>query len=302
MSIGCSGRLALLLGLVFALHGVQASDCRYPADWPTSLSTELARKEGAVESIIVDQMLACFDHPDPSIRDQWVYESLSQLLRARRIASVDIERAIAHLQPVLTRATDEAGYAQPFAALLLSELVRADRLDPDLDPRRLAGLAQDASRYLQGVRDYRAFDQQQGWRHGIAHGADLLLQLGVHPAVDADLQHALLQALGSQVRNREIAYAYGEPERLARVAFFLHQRNEIDDTQWRLWLQTIGEPAPMKRWSDAFQQESTLRLRHNVMGFFHALGFAARQAEGDRAAGLHALCDAQLARIMSGAE
>ena len=36
------------------------------------------------------------------------------------------------------------------------------------------------------VRDYRGFDAKQGWRHGVAHGADLLLQLSRNRhAVDA---------------------------------------------------------------------------------------------------------------------
>ena len=38
-----------------------------------------------------------------------------------------------------------------------------------------------AARYLQSVRDYRGFDEREGWRHGVAHGSDLIWQLAVNP-------------------------------------------------------------------------------------------------------------------------
>jgi hypothetical protein len=49
------------------------------------------------------------------------------------------------------------------------------------------------------VRDYRGFDTAEGWRHGVAHGADLALQLVLNPAVDKPQIERLLAAVGRQV-------------------------------------------------------------------------------------------------------
>lgn len=49
------------------------------------------------------------------------------------------------------------------------------------------------------MRDLRGFDAVQGWRHGVAHGADLLLQLALNPALRRVQAEALLAAIASQV-------------------------------------------------------------------------------------------------------
>jgi len=39
-----------------------------------------------------------------------------------------------------------------------------------------------AANYLVALRDYRGFDDGVGWRHGVAHAADLLAQLALSPS------------------------------------------------------------------------------------------------------------------------
>lgn len=297
---------ALLLALAALSVQGKSIECSLSpevhSEWQAWHSAEVQREQGSAEGQRIDRLLACFDHPDPAIRDQWVFEGLSQLLRAGRVDAASIDRAIQRLQPVLGRPADAAGFAQPFAALLLSELVRADRVTPALPAERIVSLGNDATAFLTKLRDYRAFDSEQGWRHGIAHGADLLLQLGVHPALNTEQQTALLMAMTDQIRNPALAYTVGEPERLARVVFYLHQRGDIADGIWADWLQTLSAPAPLANWGQAFQSESALRMRHNLLSFFHALSFAARQVDSESAVELLRLSDAKILRIMSGGE
>ena len=137
--------------------------------------------------------------------------------------------------------------------------------------------------YLVSVRDYRGFDAGQGWRHGVAHGADLLMQLALNPALDRAQLDRILAAVATQVAPAgEHAYTYGEPERLARPVIFVLKRGLHDDVAWSLWLQGVVAPAPMADWSGAFGSQAGLAKRHNTRAFLLAL-YAGLQEGGDEA-------------------
>ena len=308
----CALALSAVLPLAQAESGTACEFFPEARDaWQQRLGAVLSDESGRFEAAELNRLLDCFDHPDPAIRDQWVFESLSQLLRGGKVDADGIAAALDRLQPSLSESqkpvpsTDgklgaAGGFRQPFAALLLSELVRADRLAPALPSERIDQLAEEATDYLRSISDYRAFDQVQGWRHGIAHGADLLLQLAVHPALSKQRQNDFLPALRAQIRTDAVAYTYGEPERLARAAYYLHQRGDIAAERWSKWLSELAAPAPLDNWGQAYRRGQDLRRRHNVLAFLQALGFAARQGGGQEE--LAKQCDQQIVRVLSGAE
>jgi hypothetical protein len=161
---------------------------------------------------------------------------------------------------------------QPFAALVMSEVARTDRVDPWLTPEQRAGLVADAATFLSGVRDYRGFIDGQGWRHGVAHGSDVALQLVVNPAVDRAQVDALLAAVRSQVVAADgHAYIHGEPGRLARVVFFAAQRDLHDAAHWQAWLKDVASPGPLENWGNAFTSEAGLARLHDTRDFLQAL-------------------------------
>lgn len=41
----------------------------------------------------------------------------------------------------------------------------------------------DAARNVIAICDYRSFDERDGWRHAVAHAADLLMRLALNPAL-----------------------------------------------------------------------------------------------------------------------
>jgi hypothetical protein len=49
------------------------------------------------------------------------------------------------------------------------------------------------------VSDYRGFDDKEGWRHGVAHGSDWLMQLALNPALDRGQLDQMLAAIATQV-------------------------------------------------------------------------------------------------------
>jgi hypothetical protein len=207
------------------------------------------------------------------------FEALSHWLRGQQLSLETRQHLHAQLLPQLKSAppSGDPGFAQPFAALVLSEVVRADRIDPHWDAATLADTLDVALRYLDGVSDLRGFDDTEGWRHGVAHGADVLLQLAVHPGTDAAMHRRMLEVLGRRVRPRQTHFwIYGEAQRLAMPALLIAQRKTLQESDWSAWLDAVSQPPGSAdgkdgSWAQSFGSQSALALRHNVHSFLHVL-------------------------------
>lgn len=132
------------------------------------------------------------------------------------------------------------GFEQPFAALALSEVARADRVEAFLDEDELIKLLVDAQHWFINVSDYRGYDPVEGWRHGVAHGADLLMQLALNPRIDAEGLRVIVSAVGAQVAPKGHAYVFGESERLARPVLIAAGRGALDQAKWSEWLKVMA--------------------------------------------------------------
>ncbi len=214
------------------------------------------------------RLLACLADPDPALRDDIAFESLQAWMRTQKLDPATLQ-AIRSTLLARLKAPDAAGFAQPFAALVLAEVARADRVKPYLTPAERTGLVQDAAAYLSGVRDYRGYDEKEGWRHGVAHGADLTLQLSVNPALAKTDHQAILGAVAAQLRAAGAQahfFHYGEGERLMAPVFYLARRGELDGAEWEAWFAALA-PSPFQR----PPTQAALAYRHNLKTFLAPL-------------------------------
>jgi hypothetical protein len=210
-------------------------------------------------------LVDCLSDPDPELRDRFAYTSLAKLLRDQRPTDEQLEYLFVRLQRLLQQ-PDPIGVAHPFAILILAEIARTDRIEAWMSAEQRQGLVDKASNYLENVSDYRGFDAQFGWRHGVAHGADLVMQLTLNPALSRAQQLQLLRAIGRQVAPVH-AYRFGEPGRLARPVLFIASRDELAQQDWQDWFAPLADPAPLSDWEAAWQDEDGLARRHNLRAF-----------------------------------
>lgn len=244
-------------------------------------------------------LLPCLADANPQLRDGIAFEGLSAWLRGKQLTPAT-QKAIYQSQfaQLAPDSPDSEGFAKPFAALALSEVARADRLVPFLQPAERAALVEAGADYLARVTDYRGFATGQGWRHAVAHAADLMLQLALNPAVDAAQLKRMLQAVQVQVAPPgEHFYIYGEGDRLARPVVYAARRGLLDTKFWNTYIATLASPAPMKSWDDAFNTQAGLARLHNVKTFLRALDAGVR-ASGD--AQVHAAFETALTLALKG--
>jgi hypothetical protein len=270
--------LPLALLLSFALPTAARAACP-PEGWTVEelkvlREGEFKLDDAARRDALALGLLDCLGDADPVLRDGTAFEGLARWMREKSLSPATLAALRERLQPDLAAAApgDELGVRQPFAALVMSEVARTDRVDPWLTPEQRAGLVADAATFLSGVRDYRGFIDGQGWRHGVAHGSDVALQLVVNPAVDRAQVDALLAAVRSQVVAADgHAYIHGEPGRLARVVYFAAQRDLHDAAHWQAWLKDVASPGPLENWGNAFTSEAGLARLHDTRDFLQAL-------------------------------
>jgi hypothetical protein len=270
------GRAACLAALCFCI-AAQAQSCP-PASHSRARLLELKAggfqlEDAAERQALAIGLLACLEDPDPALRDGVAFEALSTWMRAGLLDAATASAVVTRLLPrIAPDYPDPAGFSRPFAALVLSEAARMDRVEPYLDATTLHALAAAAPQYLESVRDYRGFDEREGWRHGVAHGADLILQLSINPRVGKVDLDRFLAAIRRQVAPAgDHFYIFGEGERLARAVFYLAGRKEHTPEEWRSWFEGVSAPAPLAAWSEAFQSRAGLAKRQNTRAFLQAL-------------------------------
>lgn len=227
----------------------------------------------------LDALAACLGDPDPAMRDDFAFTMWSEGLRGKYLTPAQMRYALGVLTRMVSAPDDAAGFRRPFAALTLSEIVRADRVEAFLTEAELHALAETGTTYLRGVTDYRGFIAGEGWRHGVAHGADVMLQLALNPRLSRADTDLLLAAVAAQVAPPgSHAYVHGEARRLARPILFLAKRADIDDAAWAAWFRSL-HPDDAPRWKAPYASETGLAAVHNSSAFGDAVYVAASESQ-----------------------
>jgi hypothetical protein len=237
------------------------------------ISDALRRHELAVA------LTACLGHPRPELRDGIAFEALSSWMRAGQLDLATVRTIRGDLLTAMAR-SDTEGFSASFSALVLSEVARTDRLQPWMSAGEREDTVRAAAMFLAKVNDYRAFSDAEGFRHAVAHGADLVLQLALNPlTTKAQLDHMMLAVASQVAPPGTMAYWAGEPDRLARPVVFIAQRNLHSDAEWQTFFSEITNPKPLPSWRAAFSSEEGIKKRHNVRAFLLSVYASANSSE-----------------------
>jgi hypothetical protein len=220
-------------------------------------------------------LLDCLASPDPELRDEVAFDAIAHWARAKALTPATLQSIRTTLLPRLLPDADPSGFAQPFAALTLAEVARADRVQPFLSDDERAELVKGATTYVTTLADYRGFDASEGWRHGVAHGADLLLQLSLNLALDRAQLDAILAAVAGQVMPASgHFYIYGEGERLMAPVFYIGRRGALSSAEWSDWFARLVARRP----SAARPTQASLAANHDLAAFLLPLYASIRES------------------------
>lgn len=251
-----------------------------PAAGLEALGDERARGEAILDMAQAERdrlalaLLPCLADPDPALRDGVSYAALSQMMRSQLIARETVATIRLDLLARLSGPGDVDGFTRPFAALVLAEVARTDRIDPWMTPEERSELIAAAHGYLGGLTDYRGFSDEEGWRHGVAHTADLLMQISLNRQITKPQAEAILAAVAEKVAPPGHAYIFGESERLAAPVMYLAQRELFTPEEWDVWFAGLW-PAEDPLRANTYGSEAALAKLHNLRAFAEAIYISA---------------------------
>lgn len=223
--------------------------------------------DDATRNRFARELTSCLGDPDEAIRDAIAFEALQHYMRNNQLTTETLAALNTDLQAKLT-APDPQGFERPFAALVLADVARTDRISPWMNEAQRAQLINAAVGYMTSITDYRGFTPGEGYRHAPAHSADLMLQLVLNQAVAKPDLVRIRDAIASQLAPNEHFYVNGESERLAAPILYMAQRNVFSEAEWTEWFTSIAGPGPLgPSWDNWYRSELGLARRHNLMAF-----------------------------------
>lgn len=265
---------ALVLTLLLAVP-VQAADLcdggTIPVEQLKAAQAQEFEEMDWASSKVSQELALCLSEADPTIRDGLAYGGLTTLLRSGNLTPAEIRALRDDLYARLEHESED-GFAEPFFAIVLSEAARTDRIESYMSDAEFQTLVDQAAGYLSNVSDYRGYSDEQGWRHGVAHGADWAMQLILNARISAEQTQHLLDAVKAQVQaGAGHAYIHGEPSRLARPVLFAARQGDALEIDWEVWFKEAASPAPLESWNEAFQSEADLARLNNAKAFIQAI-------------------------------
>ena len=155
-----------------------------------------------------------------------------------------------------------------------------DRIDPFMSAEERSALVDTGTKYLANLRDYRGFDEGNGWRHGVAHAADLMMQLSLNAHLTRDDAMKITAAIAAQVSpETSHFYVFGEPGRLARPIIFLSSRDLLTEREWQDWFAALEASEQDPKWQSPYTSASGLARIHNTRQFASAIYIMASNSE-----------------------
>lgn len=266
-----------LFTIILLFHfSVEANDCSI--EFPSDKLQNLKDKQFEVDddkqrNATALKLLSCIGHQNPDIRDGIVYEGLSSWLRNGLLERATTRSLFSSLLKLLSSQNqDPNNYTQPFTALVLSEVVRVDRITPYLSASERQTVIDVSTQYMSGITDYRGFTDKEGWRHAVAHTSDIFLQLALNENISKKQLNQMLLALGQQVSPvNGYSYIHGESKRLATTFAYIVLRGEQTAQEVIGLLNKLASPLPFEDWGSVYKSEQGLAKLHNTRAFIVSL-------------------------------
>jgi Protein of unknown function (DUF2785) len=188
--------------------------------------------------------------PDPAVRDDTAYPILATwIIRGDldgRLGGLGDEMAAAHSHPEI--------HARTFATLILGAVIRREAVTGEVTDERIRQWRRTFGAWFIDETDLRGWDEQLGWLHAIAHGADTVRALAMSPRLGgedvADLARLWADRL---LRPTSYRFSQGEDARMAYAMATLLCRPDLGDPVG--WLEPLhaaidaGTPGPTPTWA-----------------------------------------------------
>lgn len=172
---------------------------------------------------LLAEMLENIGSTDPILRDQLIYASFCHLINDEKLLTGEhlnmlFETCLddQHLFWKIGEENTDSVFTRSFSALVLAAILFNDQAKPTLPVDLISQAFVKTCTYFELENDTRGHVTDNGWAHSIAHAADLLVALVMHPTFELAASSYVLAAI-EQALLKPANYADEEDERLLTV-------------------------------------------------------------------------------------
>ncbi|MGH3170456.1 MAG: DUF2785 domain-containing protein [Trebonia sp.] len=217
-----------------------------------------------------DDLLRMLCSTDPAERDEVAY-----LAMVHRIGSgAEDEDLVALGDEMARRLKDPAIQVRTFAALVLAEILERDMAAGRATTEAVLRWRDAFAAWYPAERDLRGWDEELGWLHAVAHGADALALFGRSPRLGRDDLRALLGiAAERMLAETDYVFRDQEEDRLAYALALILSRAELREDDCVGWLAPVsdafagGEPGPVPAFATNAMRTLRMLYLHCDRGF-----------------------------------
>jgi hypothetical protein len=224
--------------------------CQHPyvTDWQHIQTGDFEVPGDRPLADLLPELLGMLRSPDPQVRDDTAFPVLATWTE-RGV----LDGRLAELGDRLVERLGGAEiYERTFATLILAQVVLRDAQTGELDGKTVPGWLSVFSAWWRDETDLRGWDDQLGWLHAVAHGADTVRSFGRSPRLGrAGLLGLLDLVTGRMLTEHSYLWAHGEDDRVAYALATVLTRPELTAADATGWVdrvrQTIenGTPGPV---------------------------------------------------------
>jgi hypothetical protein len=211
------------------------------------LTNDMAFPAGAPRDKLLDTLFTALVSPDPVVRDDTAYP-----IFATWIGRGEFDESLEAIgDQVATLLGHPEIQARTFATLVLGWVIRRDTVAGVVPSEAARRWRSAFDGWWSAETDIRGYDDDLGWLHAIAHGADTVRAFALSPhSTNADLTSLLSLCARRVLTPTDYLFAHAEEDRVAyAMAAALSRVPSGDDaTRWLTPVaQTIeaGEPGPV---------------------------------------------------------
>ena len=213
--------------------------------WPAIVASGFAVPADRVLPELVGELTDALCSPDPALRDEHAYPILAAWILAGHL---DDGLAALGDRMIGLLAHPEI-QARTFAALILAVLVHRDTDSEVLATETVLRWRDGFAGWWVCETDLRGWDDELGWLHAVAHGADVVGELGLSPRLDGDGLSGLLDlAVSRLLAPADQVFGHQEDDRVALAMATVLARHEVSVAVATGWLGEVrryfGERRP----------------------------------------------------------
>lgn len=207
-----------------------------------------AMEDAQKQRELLSLMLRYIGDADPELRDELIYNTMSEWITEREYFDGEQLKAILsvliddeHLLLRIGSDGDASVFTRTFSALGVVLILIRHRAKAFLSAAEFSRLFDRCILYYTCEKDLSGYDAESGWAHAAAHGADIMDELVQCVECGEKEITEILYAFKTIMYNGKYIFQDEEDERISRVVFRIIKGKLVSAEAVSKWLEDLSE-------------------------------------------------------------